>query len=91
MQLNVSLYRDGEKLTLSRDALIEFDDADKIGIQVGRAVRDWLRQRPVRASGTRTRFDVHAWWTMGDQHNPAAEGVETVDHSPKRRRRKRAA
>ena len=89
MQLNVTLRRDGEKVMLSREAVVGFDDAEYIGTQVGRAVRDWLRERPFRASGTRTRFDVYASWGQG---NGAVvdTGLQLADEKkPKRRRRKK--
>jgi hypothetical protein len=89
MQLNVSVYRDGEKVTLSREVIAGFDDAEKIGMQVGRQVRDWLRERPVRQSGTRIRLDVHACWTNGPLAAPGEPIDEVEDQPPKPRKRKR--
>lgn len=90
MQLNVSLYQDGKKLALGHEEVISFDDADKIGVQVGRIVRNWLRERPFRQSGTRTQFAVHAWWTLNGPAAPAAVADEVGEQRPKRRRRKKS-
>lgn len=89
MQLKVTLYRDGAKISLVREVVAEFDDAEKIGVLVGRQVRDWLRARPFRASGTRVRFDVRAWWTNGTKAEPEVEEDAVEDQPPKPRRKRR--
>jgi hypothetical protein len=90
MQLNVTLHRDGEKVMLSREAVVGFDDAEYIGTQVGRAVRDWLRERPFRASGTRTRFDVYASWGEANGAKPDWAASDEQVAKAKRRRRKKS-
>lgn len=87
MELNVSLYQDHVKLVLGREVVTGPDDAEKIGQMVGRRVRDWLRCRPIANSGTRARFDVHAWWTNGA---PAAQLAE-VPATPKPKRKRRGS
>lgn len=89
MLLKVTLYRDGAKISLVREVVAEFDDAEKIGVLVGRQVRDWLRARPFRASGTRVRFDVHAWWTTASSSTSGSAFVPVEDQPPKPRRKRR--
>ena len=46
--------------------ITQFKDLDKIAARVARAVRSFLRRVPVRASSSRARFDVTAWYEEGE-------------------------
>lgn len=63
MELRVEVS--GHREDFERESFIVkgFDDAEKIGTKVGRAVRDWLRRVPVRKQGQRIRVEVNAGWT----------------------------
>lgn len=62
-------------------AITGFDDAEKIGARVGRAVRDWLRAVPISKNGRRMRVEISAGWREAPQ-------VKVQEHEPKRRRKK---
>ena len=51
------------------EVLTTFDEQEKIGIRVGRLVRDWLRQVPVRRQGDRANIYLAASW---DESTPRA-------------------
>lgn len=90
MQLHVALYRDGAKIALSREVVSNSDDVETLGAYVGRQVRDWLRCRPIAKTGTRARFDVHAWWTTNDKPAVVERAATTDETAPQPSRRKRA-
>jgi len=60
-----------------------FDDAEKIGQRVGRAVRDWLRSVPISKNGRRMRIEVDATWQEAGR-------VKIAEEKPKRKRKKGA-
>lgn len=63
-------------------AITGFDDAEKIGLRVGRAVRDWLRAVPISKNGRRMRVEIDAGW---------AEIPSVAIKETKRSRRRRKA
>jgi hypothetical protein len=62
-----------------------FDDLDKLALRVGRAVKAWVRQTPMRKQGSHTELDVRAFWVErgGGEAEP-----ESAGSAPARRRRK---
>lgn len=73
------------------ESITGFDDAEKIGLRVGRAVRDWLRSVPISKNGRHMRLEVDAQWRDGSAVIPAAIDGAGAVMAPKRRRRKKAA
>jgi len=80
MQLHVRMSSWGVDALDIDQVVHSFDDLDKIAAQVGRAVRKFLREVPVRKQRSRNVFDVTATWTE------AAERAER-----KKKRGKKAA
>jgi hypothetical protein len=70
--------------------IANFDDAEKIGLRVGRAVRDWLRNVPISRNGRLMRLEVGANWLDGDKPVPTAIDGAGAVMKPKRRRRKKS-
>jgi hypothetical protein len=89
MQLEVSVHMYGAKVPAESFTLTHFDQAESIGMKVGRVVRDFIRSRPIRKSGTRLQLDVRAIWKDGA--GPVVDtGLQLADEvKPKRRRRKK--
>jgi len=81
-------YREGFEL---KETVRGFDDAEKIGIRVGRAVRDFVRNVPLSKNGKRIRFDVFAEWRDGKRAAPVETSDAVGATAPKRRRPKKAA
>lgn len=81
MQLKVTLLLPGNHF-LEEDApeftITDFQDAEKIGLKAGRAIRDFIRNVPLRAGHHHERVAVDCVW----EEQAAAE--------PKPRRRKKA-
>jgi hypothetical protein len=81
MQLKVSVTSWGEEGLEIEENITAFEDAEKIGVRVGRAVRDFLRHVPLTRNGAHTRIDVRAEYVEREPRAPAAQ-------APKRRRKK---
>ena len=85
MQLKVSVTSWGEEgLDLER-IVSSFEDAEKIGTQVGRAVRDFLRHVPMTRSGAHTQIDVRASYV---EREPRASAASAGAPVPRKRRKK---
>lgn len=80
MQLNVKVSTNVYEGFELDQAITGFDDAEKIGQRVGRAVRDWLRAVPISKNGRRMRVDIDAGW---------AEVPSVTIEETKRSRRRR--
>jgi hypothetical protein len=81
MQLEVSVHMYGAEVPAESFTLTRFDQAESIGMKVGRVVRDFIRSRPIRKSGTRLQLDVRTTWR---EDSKAAQAEPTT----KRRRKK---
>ena len=90
MQLEVSVHLYGAKVAAQSWTLTQLDQADSIGLKVGRVVRDFVRSRPIRKSGTRLQMDVRATWRDDNHIAQTAETVPAAAEPPKRRRRKKS-
>lgn len=83
MQLKVEIGGFGQEEIDIEQTIADLDDAEKIGIRVGRAVRDFLRNVPMRRTGSRMTIFVHANWI---EREPRA----AAEDKPRRRRKKGA-
>lgn len=81
MQLKVEITSWGEEGLDINETISSFEDAEKIGTRVGRAVRDFLRHVPMTKNGARTQIRIDAAFT---EREPRA----SADGQPKRRRKK---
>jgi hypothetical protein len=81
MRLEVSVHMYGAQVPAQSWTLTEFDQAESIGMKVGRVVRDFVRTRPLRKGGTRLQLDVRTTW-----REDAPEAAEKA--ATKRRRKK---
>jgi len=90
MQLEVKLLRNGQSLPDVSWTLTRLYEAERIGLRVGRAVRDFIRSTPLRIGPARLRLDVVARWRDGATVEPAAPADTVEDQPPKRKRRKAA-
>jgi hypothetical protein len=89
MRLEVSVHMYGAEVPAQSWTLTELDQAESIGMKVGRVVRDFVRTRPLRKGGTRLQLDVRTTWRE-DNHGKQAEPKPIMTVSmPKGRRRKR--
>jgi hypothetical protein len=84
MQLKVTVSSWGEEGLEIDETIGSFEDAEKIGTRVGRAVRDFLRHVPLTRNGAHTQFDVRAGYV---EREPRA----AADGAPKRKRKKAAS
>lgn len=69
MQLHLRVecsWGDEEEAVIEQE-LTSFDEQEKIAVQIGRKVRDWLRQIPVRRQGDRQTIHLDAGWVEGAQ------------------------
>jgi len=82
MQLKINVHGWGHEAIDIEHAITSLDDAEKIGVQVGRSVRDFLRNVPMRRNGSRMTVNVSAWW---------AEGEPRAPRNGKRKREKKAS
>ena len=90
MELNVKVSTNVYEGFKLEESITGFDDAEKIGLRVGRAVRDWLRAVPISKSGRRMRLEVDAAWQDGEKSVPAAIDGAGAVMARKRRRRKKS-
>lgn len=90
MELNVKASTNVYEGLELEPRITGFDDAEKIGLRVGRAVRDWLRNVPISKSGRRMRIEIDASWSDGQKPVPAAIDGAGATMAPKRRRRKKS-
>ncbi len=66
MQLRVTVTSFGlEGLELNH-VVRSFEDQDAIAREVARAVKNWVRQVPVRKRGSHVTIDLRAEWTQRD-------------------------
>ena len=72
------------------ESITGFDDAEKIGLRVGRAVRDWLRAVPISKNRWHMRIQVDAQWRDGKAPTVAERAATATDAAARQRRRKRA-
>jgi len=82
MQLKVEIGSWCEDGLEIGEVITSFDDAEKIGARVGRAVRDFIRRTPMTRGGAHTRIDVVAYYTEREPRAPSAQA--------KKRRKKKA-
>jgi hypothetical protein len=71
VQLKVTVHSWGEEGLDIEQTLSSFEDAEKIGVQVGRAVRDFLRHVPMTRNGAHTQIDVRAGYVEREPREPA--------------------
>jgi hypothetical protein len=65
LHLNVECSWGDEDDAVIEQELTSFDEQEKIAVQIGRKVRDWLRQIPVRRQGDRQVIRLAARWVEG--------------------------
>ena len=65
MQLKVTVGMWGESGLAIDEQIVSFDDAERIGVRVGRAVRDFLRHVPMTRNGAHTQIDIRAAYEEG--------------------------
>jgi len=70
MQLHLQVGFSDEDELVFDDVLASFDEQEKIGLRIGRAVRDWLRRIPHRRQPTRAHVYLDAVWTEADPRAP---------------------
>lgn len=90
MKLEVSVHMYGAQVPAQSWTLTELDQAESIGMKVGRVVRDFVRTRPLRKGGTRLQLDVRTTWREDKHRVQAVEEPIDVKITPKRRRRKKS-
>lgn len=90
MQLEVSIYLAGASVPGNSWMVTELDQAEKIGHQIGRAVRDFIRSSPLRIGGSRMRFEVACTWRDGAKPDAVKRDSTTKAAAMKPRRKKRA-
>jgi hypothetical protein len=91
MFLEVSVHMYGAEVPAQSWTLTRLDEAEGIGMKVGRVVRDFVRTRPIRKAPTRLQLDIRATWREGAHVMQTAPEAQSVVSAPKRRRRKKAA
>jgi hypothetical protein len=91
MQLKVQVSTNVYEGFELEETLVSFDDAEKIGQKVGRAVRNWIREVPLTKNGRRMRIEVNAGWHEAAQRAAAESTENGAAAKPARRRRKRAS
>lgn len=69
MQLHLEVGCSWEDDLAFEQVLTSFDEQEKMAIAIGRKVRDWLRQVPVRRQGDRAHIYLNASW---DESAPRA-------------------
>jgi hypothetical protein len=70
MKLHVDVFGyAGVPLEIER-TIASLDDAEKIGVQVGRAVRDFVRNVPMRKQRQSAHVTIHAQWAEAEQREP---------------------
>jgi len=70
MQLRLEVDCSWDEDVRIEQTLTNFDEQEKIAVQVGRAVRDWLRRIPVRRQGDRQHIYLNAAWVEGAERLP---------------------
>lgn len=84
MQLKIVVNGLGGVDISENQVIKTFDDLDKLALRVGRAVKAWVRQVPVRKQGSHATLDLRAAWVeRGEKAEP-----ESAGSAPARRRRK---
>lgn len=62
MQLKIEV-RGVSGVELGENLVVKtFDDLDKLGLRVARAVKAWLRNTPVRKQSSHAVLDLRAYW-----------------------------
>jgi hypothetical protein len=84
MQLKVEVGGFGQEEIDIEQTIVDFDDSEKIGLRVGRAVRNFLRNVPIRRASSRMTIYVTAGWV---EREPRA----AANGAPKRKRKKAAS
>jgi hypothetical protein len=69
LHLRVEFSDAAEDEPVFDDVLTSFDEQERIGLVVGRAVRDWLRRIPHRRQPTRATVHLEGIW---DESTPRA-------------------
>lgn len=62
MQLTVRLGGYGSQELSGSHVIRTFDDLDKLALRVGRAVKQWAREVPLRKQGSHAQIDLRAFW-----------------------------
>ena len=62
MQLKIDVEMWGEDEVEGSRVIRSFEELDKLAAQVGRAVKRWVRQVPLRKRGSRTQIGLTAQW-----------------------------
>ncbi len=67
-----------------------FADQDKVAARIARAVRNWIRVVPVRASGSRLNLAVTAGWVEATpNHTHTETRTASATQAPKRKKKAR--
>lgn len=90
MRLEVSVHLYGAEVPACSWTLTKLDQAESIGAKVGRVVRDWVRQRPIRKGGTHLALDVRCKWQEDGEPQKLYPQDDVEVPVPKPRRKKRA-
>lgn len=88
MRLEVSVHMYGAQVPAQSWTVTQLDQAEGIGMKVGRVVRDFVRSRPIQKGGTRLQLDVRTIWRE-DNHTSSAEVPDAGEERPPRRRRRK--
>lgn len=62
MQLTVRLGGHGDEELSGSHVIRTFDDLDKFALRVGRAIKRWVRQVPLRKQGSSAQITLNAFW-----------------------------
>lgn len=90
MELDVALHVAGTSVASRSWTLTHFDEAEKIGQQVGRMLRDFIRTTPLRIGPSRLRYELVCTWRDGTKPAVVERAGTTEAAAPKPRRKKRA-
>jgi hypothetical protein len=63
MQLLIQMSGYGDEELELEKVITSFDDQDRFALQVGRAVKRFIRNVPVRKQRSRLTINVDAYWT----------------------------
>jgi hypothetical protein len=90
MQLKVVLpaFQDDDDFESGQVTVASFRDIVRIGNDVARGVRDWLRQVPMTPHAKMRSFTISAEWVEDEKRVPANDSA-AAERKPARRRKAR--
>ncbi len=90
MQLVVTVAGFDDEDEAPEFELNTFADQDKVAARIARAVRNWIRVVPVRASGSRLNLAVTASWVEASpNHTHTKAAADAGAPAPKRKKKAR--